>query len=263
MIPVLDLRGGQAVHARGGLRSEYRPVRSAGCPTADPLGLATAWRDRFGLPAPYVADLDAIAGGPPDLGFLRRAAAEGLRPWVDAGLRDVGGLDALLDAGAGAVVAATETLSGPDALAGVIRRAGADAVVFGLDLRDGRPVVAPGSAWRSDDPLVLIDRAAEAGARRFLLLDTARVGSGRGVGSLGLVGHLQRRHPGAEVAVGGGVAGPADLEALDALGVRAALVGSALYDGRLTTADFAGRAWSAGPPFDPGRLPEALLDLDP
>ena len=48
VIPVLDVKDGLAVHAVGGQRSHYRPVRSLLHPSADPLDLARAYRDILG-----------------------------------------------------------------------------------------------------------------------------------------------------------------------------------------------------------------------
>ncbi|HVE77890.1 MAG TPA: hypothetical protein VNA89_03460, partial [Gemmatimonadaceae bacterium] len=69
VIPVLDLRGGRAVHARGGDRARYEPVRSAVAPAAPPgdaLALARGDRDALALADRYVADLAALGGGAPD-----------------------------------------------------------------------------------------------------------------------------------------------------------------------------------------------------
>src|SRR5690554_7877547 len=62
VIPVLDLRGGCAVHADGGDRSRYPVVEGVLGSGTDPVGLATRFRDRLGCATVYVADLDAIAG---------------------------------------------------------------------------------------------------------------------------------------------------------------------------------------------------------
>ena len=233
MLPVLDLRAGRAVHAKGGRRECYRPVESVLHRGDDPLGLALAFRDVLGLGEFYCADLDAIGGGEPDVEFLRPAAGAGLRVWVDAGLRDDSSLDRPpLQDGNGLVIAATETLRGPAQLA-AIHSARPGSVVFGLDLREGRPIVAPGSTWPSVDPAGLLDTALENGLRRLLILDSARIGTGRGVGTWTIACDLIRRSPGAEVTVGGGVASMEEILALADLGVSAVLVGSALHDGRI------------------------------
>ena len=66
LIPVLDLKAGRPVHAIGGNRAHYEPLRSILHPAgADPVELARACRDRLGLRELYVADLDAILGAAP------------------------------------------------------------------------------------------------------------------------------------------------------------------------------------------------------
>jgi uncharacterized protein related to proFAR isomerase len=91
LIPVLDLAHGQAVHAIGGRRDEYRPVESVLAPgrAGDAPALARAYRERLGATQCYVADLDAIQGNGPQSELLHRLAnpGEGFGPGllVDAG----------------------------------------------------------------------------------------------------------------------------------------------------------------------------------
>ncbi|GAC1451819.1 MAG: HisA/HisF family protein [Isosphaeraceae bacterium] len=238
VIPVIDLRRGVAVHAVGGERALYRPVRSPLGPGDDPLRLAIAFRDVLGLEDLYVADLDAIEGGKAAFEFFRQAADSGLRLWVDAGLVDDGaGVDEILDAGVSHVIAATETLRGEASLRELARRTDRERLVFGLDLRGGVPVTGEGASWSAMEPEHLIETAVDAGFRRVLILDMARVGRGQGVGNLSLVARARGLYPRLEVCVGGGVAGRSDLDALKALGVSAAFVGSALLDGRIGKLD--------------------------
>mgnify|MGYP003694498083 CR=1 FL=1 len=86
VVPVLDLKGGVAVHAIRGERHAYAPVQSVLSPSAEPVALARAFRERLGSDACYVADLDAITGAG-DHGPVVRAIAElGLAVWLDAGV---------------------------------------------------------------------------------------------------------------------------------------------------------------------------------
>jgi len=248
VIPVLDLKGGRAVHAVGGDRAHYRPVRSILHDGPDPLGLARAYRDALGLRTLYVADLDAIAGAPPALPFYRAVAGLGISAWIDSGLRDGLSVPPLLDSGASTLVAGLETLRGEAGLAEIVAVAGPERVVFGLDLRGGVPLRSPEGHWGTDDPRVIVEIAMALGVRRVLLLDVARVGRGGGVGTTGLVGVLARTHPEVEIAVGGGVAGPGDLEALADAGIAAVLVASALLDGRIGADDLRRLASRHGPP---------------
>jgi phosphoribosylformimino-5-aminoimidazole carboxamide ribotide isomerase len=239
VIPVLDVRGGRAVHARGGSRAGYRPVSGELGPGDDPLALAAAFRDRLGCRDVYVADLDAIGGGAIAGGLLRSIIGLGVAVVADVGLRDTARAEEVRSLGVDTVVAATETLAGPEALAEVVARLGPAAVVFGLDFRNGHPLLAAGASWPDDRPEALLARALAAGVRRVLLLDLAEVGSGRGVGTLALVRLVKQRDPSIEVLVGGGVAGLADLLAARDAGADGVLVASALHDGRIDAADLA------------------------
>ncbi len=181
VIPVLDIRQGRAVHAVAGDRAYYGPLRSVLHGGPDPIALARAGRDVWGLGDLYLADLDAILGeSPPDLSLLRALRGLGLDLWVDAGVRDADDLPGLLGAGVDRVVVGLETVSGPEALAGIVDRAGADRVVFSLDLVEGRPMVDTVPRWGTDDdPSELALRAIAGGVRRIIRLDLARVGTGR------------------------------------------------------------------------------------
>src|SRR4051812_4963977 len=71
VVPVLDLLAGRVVHAIGGDRAHYRPLRTGLHPGSDPIGIARGYRDALHLREVYLADLDAIAGGAPDLALYR------------------------------------------------------------------------------------------------------------------------------------------------------------------------------------------------
>jgi phosphoribosylformimino-5-aminoimidazole carboxamide ribotide isomerase len=195
--------------------------------------LAKAFREKLGLTEMYLADLDAISGSPPALPLYRALNDSGSTLWVDAGLRDAERAEELLDAGVSTLVAGLETLPGPAALASLIRRVGPERSVFSLDLRDGRALTAPDSDWSCEEPWMLAEIAFQAGARRILLLDLARVGTGSGVGTAALLLLLLERLAWGEVSVGGGISGPGDLIPLEMAGASAVLIGSALHDGRI------------------------------
>jgi phosphoribosylformimino-5-aminoimidazole carboxamide ribotide isomerase len=110
VIPVLDLKGGVAVHAVRGERSAYAPVRSALAGSADPLVLARAFRTRLGLDACYVADLDAIAGAGHHGPTIRAIAGLGVAVWLDAGVATAADAERAVGHGAARVIVGTETL---------------------------------------------------------------------------------------------------------------------------------------------------------
>lgn len=235
VIPVLDLRRGQAVHARGGLRASYVPLVSGLAPDAaagDAGAIAAAYGGVLGVPAVYVADLDAIGGGQPQWPVVQQVAERGLGVWIDAGIATAALARTWASmAGIERVVVGLETLPSTAALGEIVRAVGADRVMFSLDLRDGA-LLSRAPELRRGTPEDAAAAAAAAGVASIIVLDVARVGMGVGVDET-LVARLVRSVPGVELIVGGGVRDGGDLRRLAALGVNGALVGSAVHDGRV------------------------------
>lgn len=200
--------------------------------------LARAYRDSLDCRTAYLADLDVIRGGAdPALGLYREIRGEGIGLWVDAGIRRASDIAPLVGAGVAGVVVGLETCPA-SAWAEVVREAGAGRAIFSLDLREGVPIVAPSDiALAGADGLEIAERAIDAGFRRLLALDLARVGVGSGPGTLDLIRDLMALDPEIEVIAGGGARGIGDVRALLEAGATSVLVGSALHDGRIGRAE--------------------------
>lgn len=237
ILPVIDLKGGLVVRGVGGRRSEYQPVRSLLCDDPSPTSVGWAFRS-LGMTAAYLADLDAIAGAAPDWSAYGAVIDCELNLCVDAGLATADAAHRLAEFRHGGrvlsgIVAGLESLTDWDVLAEMLSEVGRERLIFSLDLRDGAPLTA-NPAWRDTPPEQIAEHAHVLGVRRFIVLDLAGVGMGRGVSTAALCGHLRRFDPTLEIVSGGGVRDRDDLAALSAAGCDAALVASALHDGRLT-----------------------------
>jgi phosphoribosylformimino-5-aminoimidazole carboxamide ribotide isomerase len=238
VIPAIDLNGGVVVHGVRGQRALYRPLQSRLADSPQPACVARGLRERLGLTTAYVADLDAIAGAEPDWAALRAVADAGLDLLVDAGVGTAAQAQRLLAGDTAAlrlagVVVALECSAGPAALAAVVDTLGPDRALFSLDLRHGVPLTSA-YIWRVMPPEAIAETAVRIGFRRLIVLDVARVGAGEGPGLEALCGALRRAHPAVELVAGGGVRGVVDLQALARSGCDAALVASALHDGRIS-----------------------------
>src|SRR5262245_5294767 len=101
VIPVIDLKAGQVVHARRGERARYAPIATPLAPTSDPLDVARGLLAIHPFPALYVADLDALMGSGNNRAALARlrAAFPRLTLWVDSGIADAETAEAWLDGG--------------------------------------------------------------------------------------------------------------------------------------------------------------------
>lgn len=234
---VMDLMAGQVVHAVAGQRERYRPIRSVLVDSADPHSVAHAFVSRCGIRDAYVADLDALTGGPPQTVAWQAIADAGMRILLDAGLGSVEQVERLLHSVPETVppvslVVALESTAGERHWRGLLEQIGPERAVFSLDLRGGVPL-ASALELATKDPTAIAELAWQAGFRRLIVLDLQSVGVDQGLSTLTLCQVLSQNHSWTELISGGGVRGADDLAALKQAGCHAALVASALHTGQL------------------------------
>ncbi len=229
VIPAIDLRAGQVVRLRQG---DFANQRAYG---DDSLEVAQRWVAQ-GAERLHLVDLDgASAGQPAQLASLVPILAGAAVPCqVGGGMREVETARLTLAAGADRVVLGTALLGGAHVARLFVRVLGASAVVAAIDVRDR---LAVGQAWRPGGPTVPYESALDelwaGGVRRFAITAIDRDGM-LGGPDLALLAEVRRRLPEAQIIAAGGVASVGDLAALAALGLEAAIVGRALYEGRFS-----------------------------
>ena len=240
VIGVVDLRGGQAVHARAGRRDLYQPVETVAGATirsGDADALARIYLERLRVDELYVADLDALAGRPSHDTLIASIAAIGAPLLLDAGVTSIDRARRALALGAHRVVVALETLADFDALVAVCRVIGGAHVAFSLDLRAGQPIVAAGAVISpAEAPEALAARARDAGVGTVIVIDLARVGTASGP-DFDLLSGIRAATSGLTLLAGGGVRDAGDLERLADAGCDGALVATALHDGRISAGE--------------------------
>ena len=228
LIGVIDLMGGRAVHARGGRREHYQPVRSVAhrrIREGDAVALARTYVDELGLTELYVADLDAIMGRPPQDRLVADVSALGVPVWVDGGVSKTDRAYEILARGAACVIVGLETLTTFDALDEICTTVGSEKVVFSLDVRNGTPLGA-------GTPEEIVAWAARAGVGSVIVLDLLRVGASAGP-DIDLIARVRGIAGELTILAGGGVRGVDDLSILASAGCDGALVATALLDGSL------------------------------
>jgi phosphoribosylformimino-5-aminoimidazole carboxamide ribotide isomerase len=246
IIPVIDLKDGLVVRGVGGQRDQYRPIESQLCADAQPETVARAFAT-LGFREAYIADLDAIQKKGTGTFSPKKTPVpfSGLRLLVDAGIGSANEAARLADAAIdgrplAGIVAGLESLDTPETLRDIVDVVGPQRLIFSLDLKAGVPLTSA-PAWQGLTPEQIGTIALRAGVRRMIVLDLARVGMDGGVGTEPLCRTLRCLAPELEIIAGGGVRSTADLDSLARAGCDAALVASALHDGRLDAADCA--AW--------------------
>ena len=223
--PAIDLRQGRCVRLKQGDFDRQREY------DADPVGRAREW-ERRGAHAIHVVDLDgAKEGRPVQLDLIRKIAGSvGVPLQVGGGVRTLEDLWALREAGAARIVMGTAAVFDCELRRRAVDALG-EALVVAVDARGG--IVAT-HGWQHEsgrDVLDLVGELDEDGVASVLYTDVARDGMDAGAALEGT----------AEVAAivpaiaSGGVRDAQDIAALSNIpGVTGAVVGTALYEGRLT-----------------------------
>jgi phosphoribosylformimino-5-aminoimidazole carboxamide ribotide isomerase len=242
IIGVIDMLGGRAVHARGGSRDRYAPVQTAAGWPIDPGNaktLAEVYTDVLGVPEIYAADLDAILNQRPQDEVTRELSSLTAPLWLDAGVRSVDDARRAIALGASRVIVGLETLPSFDMLSAICATIGHDHVAFSLDLRDGRPIVTNGTRVAgARTPEDIANLAVRSGVNTVIVIDLARVGTGRGL-DVDLLRRIHSAASSATLVAGGGVRNWDDLVQLAKAGCSAALVATALHNGRITADEIA------------------------
>jgi phosphoribosylformimino-5-aminoimidazole carboxamide ribotide isomerase len=234
IIPVIDLLGGQVVHAVKGERQHYLPVKSVLCSTPDPIAIARAFRDRLGLNEIYIADLDALqsdgnSNHRDTIAFL--AQKERLNILLDAGVWDIESARAWLDLGIHKIIIGSETMNAWDVLKDIPAAISPDRLVFSLDLRAGK-ILSRCPALAAMAPIEALRNLHTAGWSEIILLDLNRVGSESGIDHPFLAG-VRTAFPDLRLLIGGGISNPKEVADLKARGIAGVLLATALHRGTI------------------------------
>jgi len=229
IIPAIDVLGGKCVRLTQG---DY--ARSSVF-FDEPAEAAARWTE-LGAATIHLVDLDgAREGRPVNLPVLRAIrAVTGATLQYGGGLRDDDAINAALDAGADRLVVGTALIHAPDWVERLCQRF-AERVVVGIDARDGR---VAGDGWLAASGLTIlgaVERANAIGVRRALFTDISRDGTLEGPNVASLRSVVAAAH--FAVIASGGVASVEDLVEIRRAGAAAAIVGKALYSGRVDLAD--------------------------
>lgn len=227
VIPVIDLKNGQVVHAKHGQRATYQPIKSILSNASDVFSIVEGLLKLYPFRTIYIADIDAISntGNHFELIELLSCMYPQVAWWVDNGVRNVN----------------ARILYAPQAN---IR------AVFGSEhMNSLQSYRAISDAYKSRHALSLdkLDNlelgAAELHSTGLYWPDNAicmtlnNVGSNSGPDILRLQNLMQlnyaRKKP-ANIFAAGGVRNSEDLLQLKQLGITGVLVASALHNGEIT-----------------------------
>jgi phosphoribosylformimino-5-aminoimidazole carboxamide ribotide isomerase len=225
LYPAIDIRGGRCVRLIEGDFDRETAYDS------DPSVAARRWVEA-GADWLHVVDLDGAVEGKP----INREAVAQIRASVDVpiqvggGLRQLTHLEDAFDAGVDRAILGTVALRDPELVISAVARWG-DRIAVALDSRDGR-LATDGWLGQTDTSAVEVaQRLAQSRGRHFVYTDIRRDGTLSGPNLEGL-GELVEKID-ADVIASGGIASLEDIEVVAAAGAAGAIIGRALYDGRV------------------------------
>ena len=231
LFPAIDLKDGLAV------RLEQGDMARATVFNRDPAQQAHAFETQ-GFRHLHVADLDgAFAGKPMNVTAVERILETvGLCVQLGGGIRDMATIEAWLGKGVDRVIIGTAAVRDPELVKGAAKTF-PGRVAVGLDARDGKVAVEGWAETSHVTALEIAQRFEDAGVAAIIFTDIARDGLLKGLNLDATIALADRIS--IPVIASGGFASIDDVKALlepRARKLAGAIVGRALYDGRLDPA---------------------------
>ncbi|MBN1833506.1 MAG: 1-(5-phosphoribosyl)-5-[(5-phosphoribosylamino)methylideneamino]imidazole-4-carboxamide isomerase [Deltaproteobacteria bacterium] len=229
LIPALDLRKGRCVRL-----SQGDPDRET-CYETDPSKIVADFI-AYGASKLHLINLDGAFGE----GSVNPAVIKGLLREYDinvelgGGIRTLEDIDFWLNKGVSQVILGTSAIEAPELVSQAIKKFGNDAIIVGMDVKDGRVTVR---GWREDSflsPEAFSRDMENRGVTRFIF--TAVETDGMLCGPAKDALSRFARGVTAKVTASGGVSSVEDILGLIDLesdGVDSVIAGRAIYEGRL------------------------------
>jgi len=225
IFPAIDLSGGQVVRLYQG---DYDKMTVYG---ADPCAVA---REFIAAGAKYlhVVDLDGAKDG--TLANFESIAAiakqGGLYIEVGGGIRTEERIRQYLELGVSRCILGTVAVKDFDFTARMAQKYG-DAIAVGVDARDGYVAINGWKELSAETGVEFCRRLRDAGVKTVIYTDISRDGAEKGT-NLELYRVLAKIE-GLNITASGGVSSIEELKELQSIGTHAAILGKALYTGRL------------------------------
>lgn len=226
LVPAIDIINGQCVRLTKG---DYDQKTVYG----EPLEMARQF-EALGFHRLHVVDLDGAKSRHIVNSEVLRSIAEKTHLMVDfgGGIKTDDDIRTAFDCGAQMVTIGSIAVTQPDLFISWLRQYGADRLILGADVRNGKISI---NGWKEDsteDLLPFLRRYVDAGVRNVLCTEISKDGTLQGPAT-DLYQRVMEAYPGLHLIASGGVSSIDDIRALDAAGIPAVVFGKAIYEGRI------------------------------
>lgn len=230
LIPAIDIKQRRCVRLVQGELSDETVY------SEDPVEMAQQWEDE-GAKRLHLVDLDgAVAGHPVHLSIIEKMIKSVHIPiQIGGGIRERDHIDRYLLMGAAAVILGTVALKDYDLLEECCRTF-PKKVFVGIDSRKGKVAIQGWTQQRTEGVSELAIKMEAAGAASLILTDIEKDGmlEGPNFALMEAVGKSVK----IPIIASGGVTTAEQIQRLARIpGVESAIIGKALYEGRISLAD--------------------------
>ncbi len=225
LIPAIDIIDGQCVRLTKGDYDQKTVYRDS------PAEVAKEF-EQLGFKRLHVVDLDgAKSKHIVNAGVLRRISTE-TRLTVDfgGGIKTDEDIEKAFEAGASMVTVGSIAVTQPELFVGWLKKYGADRMILGADVRNGKISI---NGWKEDsteDLLPFLRKYIDAGVKTVLCTEISKDGTLAGPATE-LYQQVMAAYPQLHLIASGGVSSIDDIKALDKAGIPAVVFGKAIYEG--------------------------------
>lgn len=228
IIPAIDIIEGKCVRLTQGDYAQKTVYNE------NPLEVALEFQDA-GLKRLHLVDLDgAKAGAVKNWKVLETIAGKtGMVIDFGGGIKTEKDVDIVLNSGAALATVGSIAVKNKESLLKWMRQFGAEKFLLGADVKEGKIAI---SGWLEETDIEVVEfiRAyKEEGIQKVFCTDVSKDGLLQGP-STELYKEILDALPGLHFIASGGVSTLKDLEDLQQIGCAGAIVGKAIYEGRIT-----------------------------
>lgn len=227
LIPAIDLIDGKCVRLTKGDYDQKKVYNE------DPAAVAQEF-ERLGFKRLHVVDLDGAKSKHIVNDAVLRAITSTTSLTVDfgGGIKTEEDIEKAFSAGASMVTLGSIAVTNPDLCAAWIEKYGAEKIILGADVRNGKISI---NGWKEDsteDLIPFLHKYVAMGIRNVLCTEISKDGTLQGPAT-SLYKDVMAEFPQLHLIASGGVSSNADIDDLEENGIPAVVFGKAFYEGKI------------------------------
>jgi len=227
LIPAIDIIESQCVRLTKGNYDQKTVYRDS------PAEVAVEFEE-IGFKRLHVVDLDGAKSKHIVNGQVLKDITTKTRLTVDfgGGIKSDNDIETAFRCGASMVTVGSIAVTEPERFLSWVERYGAERLILGADVRNGKISINGWKEDSSEDLLPFLRRYVDAGVTNVLCTEISKDGTLQGP-AIDLYKRVMATYPQLHLIASGGVSSIEDINALEEAGIPAVVFGKAIYEGRI------------------------------